>query len=194
MRHYETIYIVNPELSDDDYSKEIEKFSSLIKNQKGVIIKTQEWGKQKLAYLINKFDRGTYVLVEYCADAGVSAELEKGLKLDDKILKYQTVKLADKADVEELVAKEKEKEAAMKAEKAPAPAEETAAAMKAEKAPAPAEETAAATKAEEAPAEEKEAAMKAEEAPAPAEETEKNEEPQDENVEAKSEVNDGVSE
>ncbi|MBW1764397.1 MAG: hypothetical protein JRJ23_06605 [Deltaproteobacteria bacterium] len=66
--------------------------------------------------------------------------------------------------------------------------------MKAEKAPAPAEETAAATKAEEAPAEEKEAAMKAEEAPAPAEETEKNEEPQDENVEAKSEVNDGVSE
>jgi len=144
MRHYETIYIVSPELSDDDYSKEVEKFNSLIEDQKGVIIKTQEWGKQKLAYPINKFDRGTYVLVEYCADVGVSEELEKGLKLDDKILKYQTVKLADKADVQGLLAREKE------------------------------------------------AAEKAEEALV--QKTEKNEAPQDENVEAQSEVSDGVSE
>ena len=115
MRHYETIYIVNPDLGDEEYKAEVEKFNSLITDLKGVVVKTQEWGKQRLAYLVKKFDRGSYVLVEYCGDAGTSDELETNLKLDDKILKFQTVKLADEVDVEALVAAEQEKEAAKEA-------------------------------------------------------------------------------
>jgi len=117
MRHYETIYIVNPELSDEDYKIEVEKFNNLTENLKGVIIKSKEWGKQRLAYDIRKFDKGFYVYMEYCADAGVTAELERALKLDDKILKYQTVKLSDKADPEELLLKEKEEERKISEEK-----------------------------------------------------------------------------
>jgi small subunit ribosomal protein S6 len=96
-------------LAEEDYRGVIEKFKNFIEEQKGVIIKTQEWGKQTLAYLINKFDKGYYVFVEFCAEQELIAVLERNLKLDDRILKYQTVKLADKADPEELLKKQQDK-------------------------------------------------------------------------------------
>ena len=108
MRHYETIYIINPDLSEKDYQAVVAKFGNLVEKLKGVVIKTQEWGKQRLAYFVKKIDRGFYVLVEYCADANVTAEFERALKLDDSIVKFQTVKLADKADPEALLLKERE--------------------------------------------------------------------------------------
>jgi len=108
MRHYETIYIVNPNLSDEDYNEIINKFNNLIEKQKGVIVKTQEWGKQRLAYSIKKFYNGFYVLVDFCAEPGVITELVRNLKLDERILKYQTIKLADKVDPQELILKQKE--------------------------------------------------------------------------------------
>jgi len=110
MRHYETIYIVDPNLSDEEYGEVIKKFNNLIEKQKGVIIKTDEWGSQKLAYRVKKFDKGSYVLVDYCGNPGLTAELERDLKLDSRIIKYQTVNLADNVDPEELILKEKEKE------------------------------------------------------------------------------------
>lgn len=111
MRHYEIIYIINPNLSDEDYHEIIKKFNDLIENRKGVIVKTQEWGKQRMAYTIEKFYNGYYVLIDFCADPGVTSELERNLKLDDRILKFQAIKLADKADPQELIQKEKEKSA-----------------------------------------------------------------------------------
>lgn len=115
MRHYEIIYIINPNESDDEFSEIVEKYNNLIVNQKGVIIKTQKWGKQRLAYTVKKFNNGFYVLVDFCANPGVTTELERNLNLDDRIIKYQTVKLANKADPQELIEKEKEaqKEAAL---------------------------------------------------------------------------------
>ena len=106
MRHYELIYIVNPNLNGDDYQELVKKYSEIIENNKGVIIKTDEWGKQRLAYRITKFYNGVYVYVEFCTEAESIAELERNLKLDDNILKFQTVKLADQADPEELLQKE----------------------------------------------------------------------------------------
>jgi small subunit ribosomal protein S6 len=110
MRHYETIYIVDPNLSDEEYGEVTKKFNNLIEKQKGVIIKTDEWGAQKLAYRVKKFDKGSYVLVDYCGNPGLTVELERALKLDSRIIKYQTVNLADNVDPEELILKEKEKE------------------------------------------------------------------------------------
>ena len=108
MRHYETIYILNPNLSDEDYHEIINKFNKLIENNRGVIIKTQEWGKQRLAYAINKFNNGFYILVSFCANSDVTSELEKNFKIEENILKYQTIKIADNADPQELILKEKE--------------------------------------------------------------------------------------
>ncbi|MBN1625752.1 MAG: 30S ribosomal protein S6 [Deltaproteobacteria bacterium] len=119
MRHYEIIYIINPNESDDEFNAIAEKYNNLIVNRKGVIIKTQKWGKQRLAYTVKKFNNGFYVLVDFCANPGVTAELERSLNLDDRIIKYQTVKLSNKADPQELIDKEQEaqKEAALIADR-----------------------------------------------------------------------------
>ena len=108
MRHYETIFIVNPNLSEEDYRDVLNKFTNMIEKQKGVLVRVEEWGSQKLAYVVKKFDKGLFVLMNYCGMPGLVAEIERDLKLDDRVLKYQTVKLADKVDPQELVLKEKE--------------------------------------------------------------------------------------
>ena len=120
MRHYETLYIVNPELEEENYKAVVDKFRDLIEKEKGVIVKLEEWGKQRLAYLVKKFDQGSYVLMDYCGGSGITAELERDLKLDDRILKYQTVKLADDVEPQALVQKEEE------AKKETAPTEDQA--------------------------------------------------------------------
>jgi small subunit ribosomal protein S6 len=65
-------------------------------------------GIQGSAYNVKKFDKGAYVLFNYCGDAGVTSEFERDLKLDDRVLKYQTVKLAEDVDPQSLMTKEKE--------------------------------------------------------------------------------------
>jgi small subunit ribosomal protein S6 len=108
MRHYETIYILDPNLTVEDYKEVTKKYNDLVEKQKGAIIKVEEWGNQKLAYEVKKFDKGAYFLMNYCGEPGVTAELERGLKLDDRVLKYQTIKLGDKVDPNALITKEKE--------------------------------------------------------------------------------------
>jgi len=108
MRQYETIFVVNPTLAEETYREVVNKFKNVIEKQKGVIVKAAEWGTQRLAYAVKKFDKGAYVLFNYCGGAGVTSELERELKLDDRILKYQTVKIAEDVDPQALTAKEKE--------------------------------------------------------------------------------------
>ncbi len=115
MRHYETIYIINPNMVDDTYQEVIAKYNDIIEKEKGILVKVDEWGTQKMAYDVGKFDRGSYVLIEYCGLSGLTAELERYFKLDDRILLYQTVKLADTIDPEELLLKEEEAKKAREA-------------------------------------------------------------------------------
>jgi len=113
MNHYETIYIVNPTLDDDSLKEAIDKFSDLIKKLKGFIVKVNEWGKRKLAYELKRFDKGYYVVLDFCALPKMVTELERNLKLDDRILKYITVKIDENIDPKDLVSKEKEIEDTM---------------------------------------------------------------------------------
>jgi len=108
MNHYETIYIINPTLDDDPLKEVIAKFSDLIKKLKGSIVKVNEWGKRKLAYDVKRFDKGYYVVLDFCALPKMVTELERNLKLDDRILKYITVKIDENVDPKDLVSKEKE--------------------------------------------------------------------------------------
>jgi len=110
MKHYETLYIISPELGDEDYKAVVAKHKDLIEKEKGVIVKLDEWGKRRLAYELKKFDQGFYVLMDYCGGAGITAEVARALKLDDKILKYQTIKLGDNVNPEDLIEKPEEVE------------------------------------------------------------------------------------
>ncbi len=102
MRYYETLYIINPNLAEEDYRAVVAKFTDAVEKNKGVVTKVDEWGKKTLAYDIKKFDKGFYVLLQYCGEAGLTAELKRELGLDDRVLKYQTIKLSDNADPEKL--------------------------------------------------------------------------------------------
>jgi len=113
MNHYETIYIVNPNLDDDSLKEAMNKFSDLINKLKGYIVKVNEWGKRKLAYEVKRFDKGYYVVLDFCALPKMVTELERNLKLDDRILKYITVKIDENVDPKDLISKEKEIEDTM---------------------------------------------------------------------------------
>jgi len=104
MRYYETLYIINPDLPEDGYRKVVTKFTDLVEKNKGVVTKVDEWGIKTLAYEVKKFNRGSYVLLQYCGEPGVTAELKREMSLDDRLLKYQTIKLSDNADPEALKA------------------------------------------------------------------------------------------
>lgn len=102
MRRYETILIAHVDLSEDELSALITRYGAVVTGQKGILIKVERWGKRRLAYLIGKQARGFYILIDYAGTTAVVNELERNLKIDDKILKFMTVLKADKVDREAL--------------------------------------------------------------------------------------------
>ena len=111
MRRYETILIAHVDLSEDELSALITRYGAIVTAQKGILVKVERWGKRRLAYLIGKQARGFYILIDYAGASAIVNELERNLKIDDKILKFMTVLKADKIDREAL---EKEIADAMK--------------------------------------------------------------------------------
>ena len=93
MRTYEHIFIVHPEVVGDDYAAILDKFKNILTEQDANILKVDEWGARKLAYPVKKQTRGSYVLVTFEAGATVIAEFERRLRLDEKIIKFQTIVL-----------------------------------------------------------------------------------------------------
>ncbi|MEJ2586105.1 MAG: 30S ribosomal protein S6 [Deltaproteobacteria bacterium] len=104
MRHYETVYIINPTLSDEAVKEVVTRFSTLVEKTNGVVTRIDEWGKRDLAYDIKKFNKGVYVLMQFCGDPGITVELQRQFGLDDTILKSQTIVLSNDADPEALKA------------------------------------------------------------------------------------------
>ena len=102
MRRYETILIAHVDLSEDELSTLITRYGAIVTGQKGVLVKVERWGKRRLAYLIGKQARGFYILIDYAGATDVVNELERNLKIDDKILKFMTVLKAEKVDREAL--------------------------------------------------------------------------------------------
>jgi small subunit ribosomal protein S6 len=93
MRTYETIFIVHPEVVGDAYAAIVDKFRGVLTDQAASVLKVDEWGTRKLAYAVKKQGRGTYVLVAYEAGPKVVAEFERRLRIDENIIKFQTVLL-----------------------------------------------------------------------------------------------------
>ena len=91
MRRYETILIAHVDLSEDELSGLIARYSAIITDQKGILVKVDQWGKRKLAYMIRKQARGFYILFDYASSSAAVNELERNLKINDKILKFMTI-------------------------------------------------------------------------------------------------------
>ena len=186
MRRYETIAILDPDLSEEGRAPVFDRLTQLIPAQNGFLVKLDEWGARKLAYDIKKKSRGYYVCIDLCGDGALVNEMERFFRIDDRVLKYMTVVLDKDVDLEAVKAEiaEAEAEAKAKAEaqalakaeaeaKAKAEAEAKAKAEAEAKAKAEAEAAAAAAaaaaeaEAEKAPEEAPEAEAEAPEASAP---------------------------
>jgi small subunit ribosomal protein S6 len=108
MRKYETIFITHPDLTDEDRKGLIEKVKGIIESLQGEVLKIEEWGKKKLAYEIRRMSRGDFVLLYFLGTAPMLVELERNLRLMDGVLKYQTVRLDEKAEkIAQLLSPEK---------------------------------------------------------------------------------------
>lgn len=93
MRSYETIYIVQPDLNDDDIKVLSEKVQDTIASLQGTCHRLEDWGTRKLAYPVMKFPRGRYFYLTFEGEPSLVSELERRFRLDDKVIRYQTVKL-----------------------------------------------------------------------------------------------------
>jgi len=92
-RMYETIIIVQPDLGDEELKALSAKIQDVISTMKGDFRRLEDWGVRKLAYPINKVVRGRYYYLRFDGDAPLIAELERRLRLDDKVVRYQSVKI-----------------------------------------------------------------------------------------------------
>ncbi len=88
---YETMFIVNPQLSEDDTKAVVEKFTALIADN-GEIESVNEWGKRRLAYPINDLNEGYYVLVNYKGDPAFIKELTRLFNINDNIMRNMTTR------------------------------------------------------------------------------------------------------
>jgi small subunit ribosomal protein S6 len=95
MRKYETIFILHPELSEDDIKSVTTKAQDVISSYNGECLRMDDWGVRKLAYPIKKSARGRYYYLRFDGESALIAELERRLRLDEKVLRYQSVNITD---------------------------------------------------------------------------------------------------
>jgi len=106
LRRYDVVFIALSTLSDAEISEIVERYQNMVTERKGLIIKIEKWGKRKLAYEIKKQNMGFYVLFDLAGDSDIVDEMERNLKIDDKILKFLTVKTAEEitaAEVDQII-------------------------------------------------------------------------------------------
>ncbi|MGB7298161.1 MAG: 30S ribosomal protein S6 [Burkholderiaceae bacterium] len=92
MRHYEIVFIVHPDQSEQVPAM-IERYKTLVTGQKGAVHRVEDWGRRQLAYLIQKVAKAHYVLMNVECEPATIAELEHGFKFNDAVLRHMTVSM-----------------------------------------------------------------------------------------------------
>ena len=92
-RFYEVMFIVRPDVADEDLDKLIAGLSQTVTNGGGSVRSTEKLGKRKLAYMVRKFNDGNFVLLTVDADGALVAELERRLRVSEPVIKFITVRM-----------------------------------------------------------------------------------------------------
>ena len=99
MRQYETVFLISPNLEEEETTKIITQISGIISKEKGKLIQEDRWGKRRLAYPIKKFEEAFYVFFHYEGDSNIPFELERRFKQTEAILRFLTVKKETRENV-----------------------------------------------------------------------------------------------
>ncbi|MCK5763689.1 MAG: 30S ribosomal protein S6 [Clostridiales bacterium] len=95
MRNYETMFILKPNVEEEQRNAVIEKFKNII-NEGGEIVSVDEWGIKKLAYEIQKLKEGYYVLINFNSGSDVLNELERNYRISDDVIRFIVINLDEK--------------------------------------------------------------------------------------------------
>lgn len=90
---YELIYIIDTALEEEARNELIARFSGMIESNGGTVDKVEEWGKRRLAYLVDDKPEGYYVLVAYTAEPTLPREIERNLGITEGVLRYLTTRV-----------------------------------------------------------------------------------------------------
>ena len=83
---YEALYIINPQLTEEDTQALVEKFKAMVETE-GTLTEVDEWGKRRLAYEIDDLNEGYYVLMQFEAKPEFPAEMDRVMKITDGIMR-----------------------------------------------------------------------------------------------------------
>lgn len=96
MRQYELLFIVKPDVDEEQLEAVIGKYTALIEKEGGEIIKVDKWGKRKFAYEIDKKWRdGFYTLVQFNGEPAVASEVDRVMKISDEIIRHIITRIGE---------------------------------------------------------------------------------------------------
>jgi small subunit ribosomal protein S6 len=103
MNAYETMYILRPDLGDEQTDQAIDRYQALLRENGAENIETQHRGRRRLAYEILRHREGIYVQMNYDCDGKAIAPLERAMRLSDEVVRYLTIKLEPTKTIDEPV-------------------------------------------------------------------------------------------
>lgn len=92
LNRYETMYILRPDLSEEEVDKAIEKYQTILRDNGAQITETLHRNKRRLAYEIQKYREGIYIQMNYEADGSQVAVMERAMRLSDEVIRYLTIR------------------------------------------------------------------------------------------------------
>jgi len=101
VRKYELLYILKHDSAPEKTAAARDKINSVIESEGGMLVNEDVWGKKKLAFEVKKYQKGIFILTHFLGEPSHIREIERNLKLNQEVLRYLTVKLTDKIDLEE---------------------------------------------------------------------------------------------
>jgi small subunit ribosomal protein S6 len=112
MRIYEELFIVKPDAPDEEADQFVEQLRTQLTASGGTVDKVEKWGKRRLAYKVDKYHEGAYVLLQFSAGPEAVKELERRLRVSDLVIKFLTVRIDETLKRLEKRKKEREKRSA----------------------------------------------------------------------------------
>jgi small subunit ribosomal protein S6 len=125
MRHYEIVFLVHPDQSEQVPAM-VERYRSMIESAKGHIHRMEDWGRRQLAYTINKVHKAHYVLLNIEVPQETLEELESSFKFNDAVLRWLTIRRDEARTAPSPMAKERQEEAEASSHEAAAGSDEEA--------------------------------------------------------------------
>ncbi len=92
MRNYEAMYILKPELEEEAIEATVARFEDVVKSGNGEILKTDRWGKRRLAFEVSGKTEGHYILMTFQSGSEASQELERLLRIHDDVIRHLVIK------------------------------------------------------------------------------------------------------